>query len=269
MAHVLKTLQMLYTGTTYNISKRFYAVRKRFYRKTGILFSDGKYEITLDQRKLKTPKGNLFVVNSEPLALAVAAEWDAQQDIIKQSNMHLNTLCNTAIDNPNNLTKYDMVNYILNYLDTDLILFQSHENDELYQLQVAEWDPIIQWFCDQFQADLQKSRSMDSPVISSETKAVVYRQLMSYNLECVHGYVYAIDTLKSVILAMACVERFLTPERAALLSRLEEEFQLQKWGRVEWAHDLNQQDQQARVSATILYIYFNSTSWLKNSKTTV
>lgn len=65
------------------------AVRKRFYRKTGILYNDGKYEVTLDQRKLKTPNGNLFTVESEPLALAVAAEWDAQKERIQQSSMYL------------------------------------------------------------------------------------------------------------------------------------------------------------------------------------
>ncbi|KAB0798573.1 hypothetical protein PPYR_09566 [Photinus pyralis] len=267
MSPILQPFHTVYSKISLNLIMRFYATRKRFYRKTGILFSDGKYEITLDQRKLKTPKGNLFSVSSEPLALAVAAEWDSQKDIIKQSNMHLSTLCNTAIDNPNNLSKYDMVNYILNSLDTDLILFHSHENDELYKLQVAEWDPIIQWFCDKFQVDLQKSRSMESPTISPETKAVVYRHLIAYNFECVNGFVYAIDTLKSVLLTVACVERSLTPEKAALLSRLEEECQLQKWGRVEWAHDLSQQDQQARVAATMLFIYFNSTSWIKQNKT--
>lgn len=65
------------------------ATRKRFYRKTGILESGGKYEVTLDQRKLKTPKGNLFIVNNEALALAVAGEWDSQKDKIIQSSMHL------------------------------------------------------------------------------------------------------------------------------------------------------------------------------------
>jgi len=43
----------------------------------------------LDQRKLKTPKGNPLIIESEPLALAVAAEWDAQKETISQSNMHL------------------------------------------------------------------------------------------------------------------------------------------------------------------------------------
>lgn len=65
------------------------ATRKRFYKRTGILQSNGKFEVTLDQRKLKTPKGNPFIVDSEPLALGVAAEWDAQKQNINQASMHL------------------------------------------------------------------------------------------------------------------------------------------------------------------------------------
>lgn len=57
---------------------------------------------------------------------------------------------------------------------------------------------------------------------------------------------------------MACIERFISPEKAVLLSRLEEEYQTGHWGRVEWAHDLNQQDLQARLSAVVLFVYFNS-----------
>lgn len=62
---------------------------KRFYKKVGILQSNGDYEISLDHRKLKTPNAGLFKVSSEPLALAIAAEWDAQHDVIQRSTMHL------------------------------------------------------------------------------------------------------------------------------------------------------------------------------------
>ena len=34
-------------------------------------------------------------------------------------------LCNTAIDNPTGATKYDLVDNILNFLETDTILFYS------------------------------------------------------------------------------------------------------------------------------------------------
>jgi ATP synthase F1 complex assembly factor 2 len=58
----------------------------------------------------------------------------------------------------------------------------------------------------------------------------------------------------------------LTPEKAVLLSRLEEEFQLGHWGRVEWAHDLSQQDLQARLSAAIFFVHCNSFSHFVKTK---
>lgn len=80
------------------------------------------------------------------------------------------------------------------------------------------------------------------------------------------GFMYGVDTLKSVVLTLACTERFITPEKAVLLSRLEEEYQTGHWGRVEWAHDLNQQDLQTRLSAVVLFVYFNSQTQSKKLK---
>lgn len=66
------------------------AAPKRFYKQTGVLYSgDGNYEVTLDNRKLKTPAGTPLVVKSEPLAIAVATEWNNQKDKIERSTMHL------------------------------------------------------------------------------------------------------------------------------------------------------------------------------------
>ena len=47
------------------------------------------FEVNLDQKKLKTPSGVVFRVPTEPLALMVATEWDAQHESINRSNMHL------------------------------------------------------------------------------------------------------------------------------------------------------------------------------------
>lgn len=57
--------------------------------------------------------------------MAVASEWDAQKDIIDRSSMHLTALCNTVLDNPNHLEKPDMINYLLNMISTDTVLFHS------------------------------------------------------------------------------------------------------------------------------------------------
>jgi len=43
-------------------------------------------------------------------------------------------------------------------------------------------------------------------------------------------------------------------------------FQSGHWGRVEWAHDLSQQETQARLAAAVLFIHLNSSSTFVQSK---
>lgn len=127
----LRYLKFISASCPTHCSKRNVAAMKRFYRNTGILSSnENEYEITLDQRKLKTPLGKVFKVKSKPLALAVAHEWDSQKKTINRSLMHLTALSSTVLDNPNKLTQDDIVKYIVDYLETDTLLFQSNQADE-------------------------------------------------------------------------------------------------------------------------------------------
>lgn len=241
---------------------------KRFYKNASILHSDGKFEITLDQKKLKTPTGSPFHVDSEPLALAISTEWNGQKGVIERSRMLLTALSNTAIDNPNRLTKLDIVNFLMTYAETDTVLFHNISEPDLYELQTQEWDPMIEWFNKRYSTELAKTDDISPPLFPSNAKMQIANYFMSYNLTALHGIQFAVETLKSVILACACIDRFISPERAVLLSRLEEEFQLGHWGRVEWAHDLSQQDLQARLSAAVFYVHCNSFSHCVKSKMT-
>ncbi|XP_020287014.1 ATP synthase mitochondrial F1 complex assembly factor 2 isoform X2 [Pseudomyrmex gracilis] len=237
------------------------------YGRTNILSNGGKFEITLDQRKLKTPQGRIFEVNSEPLALAVAAEWDAQKETIDRGSMHLTSLCNTVLDNPHNYTKTDLVNHIVNCLETDTVLFYSSEVDELYQLQVKKWDPIIRWFCEHYDVDIAGTQTIEAPTVSTETKAALTRHLLSHNFNSIYGLVYAVDGLKSVILTLATAARVINIPEAVSLSRLEEEFQISHWGNVEWHHEYSKHDLQTRLSAAMLFVYLNSHSATSRPKT--
>ncbi|XP_071557124.1 ATP synthase mitochondrial F1 complex assembly factor 2 isoform X2 [Temnothorax nylanderi] len=236
------------------------ATVKRFYRRTNILSSGDKFEITLDQRKLKTPQSRVFEVNSKPLALAVAAEWDAQKETIDRGSMHLTSLCNTVLDNPHNHTEINLVNHIVNCLEMDTILFYSSEVDELYQLQVEKWEPIVRWFCEHYDVDIARTQSIEAPTASMETKAALTKHLLSHNFNSIYGLVYAVDGLKSVILTLATAARVINIPEAVNLSRLEEEYQISHWGNVEWHHEYSKQDLQARLSAAMLFVYLNSHS---------
>lgn len=255
-----KLLQIFQFKFCFNVFSFVVAAPKKFYKNASILLSDGKYEITLDQRKLKTPKGMPFTVESEPLALAISHEWNSQSVTVERSRMMLTALANTALDNPNHLKKLDIINYLLSYAETDTVLFHNEAETDLFKLQTEHWDPLIEWFNKRYDTKLAKTTDISPPVYPENAKMQIVNYLKSYNLETLHGIQFAVETIKSLILAFACIDRFISPDQAVLLSRLEEEYQLGHWGRVEWAHDLSQQDLQSRLAASVFYVHCNTFS---------
>lgn len=68
---------------------------------------------------------------------------------------------------------------------------------------------------------------------------------------------------------MAVIDRHIGVEKAVVLSRLEEEHQIQQWGRVEYAHDVNQLDSQARLAASVMFVHFHTSEHLTKEKLSV
>jgi len=234
--------------------------KKRFYKDVSVVSSGGDYEITLDSKKLKTPGGSVMTLGNQSLALAVAHEWQAQKDQILLSQMHLTGLCNTAIDNPTNATKYDLVDDILNFLDTDTLLFFAENEEKLLNRQFAEWQPVIDWFCERYEVDVAPSATLFGSPITPENREKIRRHLLSHNFEAVHGFCFGVDAIKSIILMSAVADGKLTASQAVKLSRLELDYQTDFWGNVEWAHDLELHDTNARVAAAAMFIHFHNTN---------
>ena len=71
--------------------------------------ADG-FQITVDNKNVKTPAGNCLVVPSKQLAMAIAVEWNAQTGIMKPESMHLvrRPLCGTR-----NMSKGCIYMYLL------------------------------------------------------------------------------------------------------------------------------------------------------------
>lgn len=200
----------------------------------------------------------MFAVPNEALAIAVATEWDAQQDIIKFYSMHLTTLCNTALDNPTHRNKDQMIRAALKFLETDTVCYRVDEPDDLVELQKNEWDPVLHWIENRYNVTIGSSSSILGPEISEATKDLFRQHLKSYNFWGLIGLEFVISQLKSVVLALGMVDRHLSVEQAVLLSRLEEEYQIRQWGNVEWAHDYDMYELRARTAAGALFIQLSS-----------
>lgn len=70
-----------------------------------------------------------------------------------------------------------------------LILLQK-KNDELYEFQCTEWDPIIDWFNNRYETDIQKCRNIYANEMKPGTQMKISKHLMSHNISALHGIYY-------------------------------------------------------------------------------
>ena len=218
---------------------------------------NGDYELSLDGRKLKTPKGSVFRVRNRLLALAIEAEWRSQKKLIHLDQMHLTTLTNTCIDNPMGLSRETLAASILEYLMTDTLCFRSEEPDELSKLERELWDPLVEWFMNCFDVDLSVTTDLFSAPVPEATRTALQKDLLSQPFEALVALNFMTDNLKSAILSFALMNRKVTVEQAIRLSRLETEFQVSKWGKFA-SHDADETQLRTRVAAAVLFAYFHT-----------
>src|SRR3954453_13680842 len=73
-------------------------LRRRFYQRVGVEASDNAFRIALDGRPIRTPARHALAAPTSALAQALAAEWEAQRDVIDPARMPLTRLANGIID---------------------------------------------------------------------------------------------------------------------------------------------------------------------------
>ena len=136
-------------------------------------------------------------------------------------------MCNVCIDNPTKASKEVLVDSLLNFLDTDTVLFFGDENENLMKRQLAEWQPVIDWFCSRHGVAIKPSHNMSAvPEFSPEARLTIKEYLMSLNFNSIQGFALGVDAAKSLILMSALVDRKITVEEAVALARLEVDFQV-------------------------------------------
>lgn len=219
------------------------------------------YKIQVGNSSLKTPKKTPLQIKDESLALAIANEWISEmgKKKINMANMHLTSLAYTAIDNPFDETKEELASAMLEYLKFDTVRFREPYNEELLHRQSRHWDPLIGWFEHNFNCHLpiEYGDITNTSAIPQATNDALLRHLCSHDRWPLVGANFMIRNLKSFVLASCLMERFLSVHQAVELARLETRFQAEKWSKVEWEHDLDEQCTCARVAAGTLFYHLS------------
>ncbi len=209
---------------------------RRFWKAAEVRAADDGWEIALDGRPLRTPGKLPLILPTQALGGAVAEEWDAQTDIIAPGTMPLTRAANSAVERVR--PQFDAVAAMLaEYGGTDLLCYRADTPQALVEAQAKGWDPLIDWAATQLQAPLRITHGV-LPVPQDATSLMKLRAQVQaldvFGLTALHDLV----TLPgSLILGLAVIRDRIDADQAHELSRIDEEFQAERWGRDDQADE--------------------------------
>jgi chaperone required for assembly of F1-ATPase len=209
------------------------ALKRRFYRSVEIVPDAGGHAIALDGRPVKTPARRALAAPTPALGAALAAEWQAQTEVIDPARMPLTRLANTVIDGVAAASPA-IVEEIEKYLGSDLLCYRAEAPDALVARQARHWDPILAFAREQLGAQFvitQGVRFVDQP---APTIAAARRVIPAdpWRLGAVH---VATTLTGSALIALALARGALTLDAAWAAAHVDEDWNMDQWGRDELA----------------------------------
>jgi len=202
---------------------------RRVYTRVEIAETSGGVGVTLDGKPLKTPGRRDLVLPTAGLAVAVAAEWDAQQQEIRPASMPLTRLAATAIDRV--AVQHESISEeVAGYAATDLVCYRADHPPALAARQKAVWQPLIDWATLRYDAPLAVTTGViptGQPEASLKALAAAVAAQDDFRLAALHA---ATAACGSLVIALALLEGRLDADAAFSASQLDESFQIEEWG---------------------------------------
>ncbi|GLB35403.1 putative ATP12 chaperone protein [Lyophyllum shimeji] len=232
-------------GPAISETNRAEATMKRFWEDVGIEKRGSTLAVTLDGRPLKTPGGKVLTLpqNKSLLASLIAAEWDHQATLLKPHALPATSIAARAVDDlQEGVTRAEVQEALLKYLDTDTVCFYQDHPPQLERLQAEHWDPLLDWARKTFNVEINKAESLLSSSQPAETKEKFRKVLAKFDQWEMAAMERATYVTKSFIIALGLVTKHLTVEQAALAATVEVCSQIERWGEVEDTHDVDYHD---------------------------
>lgn len=221
---------------------------KRFWKQAVAEACDGGFTVKLDGRAVKTPARRPLVLPSLAMAQTIAAEWDAQQGMVKPDTMPATRAANSALDKVAEQFS-EVADLLAAYGASDLLCYRATGPAELIARQAAAWDPLLEWCAATLDAPLLSTQGVvhiAQPEASIARLSALVHGFTPFQLAAVHDLI-AISG--SLVLALAVTRGRISVERAWELSRIDETWQNELWGVDEDAAALEALKRQALIEA--------------------
>ncbi len=206
---------------------------KRFWDRAGIDPTPHGFAILLDHRPVHLPGGAVLHVRPEPLARAIAAEWQAAGaepgGEMSLKDTPLTRLTGTAqqLIAPD---PWPTVDAISRYGETELLCYRAEAPPNLVERQARGWQPWLDWAARRFDAPLRVIAGVAPIRQHRGSIAALRRAVSSHDPHGLAGLGLAVPALGSLVLGLALAEGRLDPETAFALGTLDELYQAEIWG---------------------------------------
>jgi chaperone required for assembly of F1-ATPase len=208
-------------------------LRRRFYDKVVIAAVAEGSAVQLDDKPVRTPARRMLAAPTQALAEAIAAEWDAQRDLIDPARMPLTRLANAIIDGVAERPQ-PVAAEIAKYLASDLLFYRAAGPLALAERQRQHWDPVLNWAAETFGAHFRSAEGVAH--IAQPEGALLAAHAAIPDDPWRVGAVHAATTLTgSALIALALDRGRLSAEAAWQAANVDEDWNMEQWGRDELA----------------------------------
>ncbi|MEM9968709.1 MAG: ATP12 family protein [Pseudomonadota bacterium] len=225
---------------------------KRFWKAAQVIEDTDGFAIALDDRRVKTPAKRPLVVPTRQMAQMIAAEWDAQEDEIKPQTMPTTRTANAALDKVA-FQRAEVADLIAAYGDSDLLCYRAEHPVSLVNRQSAAWDPMLDWAEQALGVRLHLRFGIMHKAQDAHALSVLQARthaLDPFELAAFHDLV---SLSGSLILGFAAAAKVRSLEELWEMSRLDEIWQADQWGRDDEAEAQAAQKKSSFLHAGLMF----------------
>ena len=202
--------------------------RKRFYAAAGVSTTPDGLAVTLDGKPVRTPSGRRLLAPTPDIADGIAAEWNAQAEIIDPLTMPLTRLANSVGEAV--VDRVDAVAQdVAKYFGSDLLFYRAAHPEALVAREAALWDPVLFWAAETFGAHFILAEGIVHVRQPEQAIAAARAALPRdpWSIAALH----VVTTLTgSALLALALQHGRLDPDQVWAAAHVDEDWNSEKWG---------------------------------------
>ncbi len=202
---------------------------RRFWTAAEAAEAEGGFAVLLDGRPLRTPGKAPFLLPGRPLAEAVAAEWQAQEGVVRPDSMPLTRAANTAIDRVRP-QRPAVEAEIARFGETDLLCYRAAAPAGLVAAQAAAWDPLLDWAAEALGARLHPVTGVIPAPQPEASLAALRRQLGRFDAFGLVALHELVALSGSLVIGLAAEAGREPPATLWERAHVDEAWQVAQWG---------------------------------------